>query len=471
MDQRLIFDLDLISRYDKSGPRYTSYPTAVKFDESFGEDKYRACAQRTNLESRDSVKQGARPKSLSLYFHIPFCDTVCFYCGCSKVATKDRTKAQPYLDRIYKELAMQSALFDDDRIVDQLHWGGGTPTFISHDQMRQLMAETRKNFQLHDDDTGEYSIEIDPREVTVESIALLREIGFNRMSLGVQDFDATVQKAVNRIQSEEITFATLNAARAEGFKSVSIDLIYGLPHQTVESFATTVDKVITSSPDRLSVFNYAHLPEMFKPQRRINVDDLPSASEKLDILQDTNERLSKAGYVYIGMDHFAKPDDELAVAQREHTLYRNFQGYSTHADCDLIGLGITSIGKVGNTYSQNVKTLDEYYERIDADKIPVFRGLDLDADDVLRREVISQIICNFSLRPAEIEQQFDINFNEYFATELKELRDMANDGLIKLDENNVIDVEPAGRLLIRNVCMVFDKYLREASGERFSKVI
>jgi oxygen-independent coproporphyrinogen-3 oxidase len=456
MDQRLIFDLDLISRYDKSGPRYTSYPTAVKFDESFGEDKYRACAQRTNLESRDSVKQGARPKSLSLYFHIPFCDTVCFYCGCSKVATKDRTKAQPYLDRIYKELAMQS---------------GGTPTFISHDQMRQLMAETRKNFQLHDDDTGEYSIEIDPREVTVESIALLREIGFNRMSLGVQDFDATVQKAVNRIQSEEITFATLNAARAEGFKSVSIDLIYGLPHQTVESFATTVDKVITSSPDRLSVFNYAHLPEMFKPQRRINVDDLPSASEKLDILQDTNERLSKAGYVYIGMDHFAKPDDELAVAQREHTLYRNFQGYSTHADCDLIGLGITSIGKVGNTYSQNVKTLDEYYERIDADKIPVFRGLDLDADDVLRREVISQIICNFSLRPAEIEQQFDINFNEYFATELKELRDMANDGLIKLDENNVIDVEPAGRLLIRNVCMVFDKYLREASGERFSKVI
>ena len=471
MDQQLIFDLDLINRYDKSGPRYTSYPTAVKFDESFGEDKYRTCAELTNKESRELLQQGLRAKPLSLYFHIPFCDTVCFYCGCSKVATKDRSKAQPYLDRVYKELAMQSALFDDDRIVDQLHWGGGTPTFISHDQMRELMAETRKNFQLHDDDIGEYSIEIDPREVTVESIALLREIGFNRMSLGVQDFDATVQKAVNRIQSEEVTFATLNAAKAEGFKSVSIDLIYGLPHQTVESFASTVDKVITASPDRLSVFNYAHLPEMFKPQRRINEDDLPSASEKLDILQDTNERLSKAGYVYIGMDHFAKPDDELAVAQREHTLYRNFQGYSTHADCDLIGLGITSIGKVGNTYSQNVKTLDEYYALIDAGKMAIFRGLELDADDVLRREVISQIICNFSLRPAEIEQQFDINFKEYFTNELKELRVMADDGLIALDENNNIDVEPAGRLLIRNVCMVFDKYLRKSDQQRFSRVI
>ncbi len=471
MDQQLIFDLDLISRYDKSGPRYTSYPTAVKFDEAFGEAQYRACAGLTNQESRELVKQGLRPKPLSLYFHIPFCDTVCFYCGCSKVATKDRTKAQPYLDRVYKELTMQSELFDEDRIVDQLHWGGGTPTFISHDQMRELMTETRKNFQLHDDDRGEYSIEIDPREVTVESIALLREIGFNRMSLGVQDFDAAVQKSVNRIQSEEVTFATLTAAKSEGFKSVSIDLIYGLPFQTVESFSRTVDKVIAASPDRLSVFNYAHLPEMFKPQRRISEDDLPSASEKLDILQDTNERLSKAGYVYIGMDHFARPDDELAVAQREHTLYRNFQGYSTHADCDLIGLGITSIGKVGNTYSQNVKTLDEYYALIDAGRIAVFRGLELDTDDVLRREVISQIICNFSLRPAEIEQQFNINFKEYFSTELEELRAMADDGLLTLDETMNINVEPAGRLLIRNVCMVFDKYLQQASGQRFSKVI
>ena len=471
MDQRLIFDLDLIRCYDKSGPRYTSYPTAVKFDETFTSAKYMDCVKETNLESRKLIEQGMRPKPLSLYFHIPFCDTVCFYCGCSKIATKDRTKAQPYLDRVYKELAIQSALFDDNRIVDQLHWGGGTPTFISNDQMRELMAETRKNFQLHDDDAGEYSIEIDPREVTVESITILRDIGFNRMSLGVQDFDSTVQKAVNRIQSEEVTFSTLDAAKAEGFKSVSIDLIYGLPFQTVESFGKTVDKVIAASPDRLSVFNYAHLPEMFKPQRRIDEDVLPSAAEKLDILQNTNERLSKAGYVYIGMDHFSRPDDELAIAQREHTLYRNFQGYSTHADCDLIGLGITSIGKVGNTYSQNVKTLDEYYALIDAGKMGVYRGLELDADDVLRREVISQLICNFSLRPTEIEQQFNINFKDYFSTEVKELRVMADDGLITLDENMNIGVELAGRLLIRNVCMVFDKYLRQANQQQFSKVI
>jgi len=470
LEQKLVFDLDLIRRYNRSGPRYTSYPTAVKFDEAFAEPAYRAVAERTNEQSRAQIQQGGQPTPLSLYFHIPFCDTVCFYCGCNKIATKDRSKSQPYLDRVHKELAMQSALFDDNRVVDQLHWGGGTPTFISHAQMRELMAVTRQHFPLHDDDTGEYSIEIDPREVTPESIALLREIGFNRMSLGVQDFDAQVQKSVNRIQSEEQTFATLNAAKAEGFKSVSIDLIYGLPHQTVESFATTVDKIIAAGPDRLSVFNYAHLPEMFKPQRRINEDELPSASEKLDILQDTNERLIKAGYVYIGMDHFAKPDDELAVAQREHTLYRNFQGYSTHADCDLIGLGVTSIGKVGNTFSQNHKTLEAYYESIDAGQLAVYRGLELDEDDLLRSEVITRLICHFSLRPAEIEQRFDINFAGYFAQELEELQTMANDGLLKMT-GEVIDIAPAGRLLIRNVCMVFDKYLRQSGQQQFSKVI
>ncbi|MCK4839634.1 MAG: oxygen-independent coproporphyrinogen III oxidase, partial [Desulfobulbaceae bacterium] len=269
---------------------------------------------------------------------------------------------------------------------------------------------------------------------------------------------------------EEQTFATLDAAKAEGFKSVSIDLIYGLPHQTVKSFANTVDKVIAASPDRLSVFNYAHLPEMFKPQRRINEADLPSPTEKLDILQDTNERLTKAGYVYIGMDHFAKPDDELAVAQRERSLYRNFQGYSTHADCDLVGVGITSIGKVGNTYSQNIKTLDEYYACIDAGQLAVYRGLELDADDVLRREVITQLICNFSLKQTDIETQFDISFEDYFALELGELQQMAKDGLITINDG-VINVVPAGRLLIRNVCMVFDKYLRQTSKQQFSKVI
>ena len=468
--QKLVFDLDLIRRYDRSGPRYTSYPTAVKFDEAFDAAQYRAVAEQTNRRSRAQVTAGGRPTPLSLYFHIPFCDTVCFYCGCNKIATKDRSKAQPYLDRVYKELEMQAALFDDDRVVDQLHWGGGTPTFISHEQMRELMAQTRRHFQLHDDDTGEYSIEIDPREVTPASIALLREIGFNRMSLGVQDFDTAVQKAVNRIQSEEQTFATLEAAKAEGFKSVSIDLIYGLPHQTVASFAATVDKIIEAGADRLSVFNYAHLPEMFKPQRRINEDDLPSPKEKLDILQETNERLTKAGYVYIGMDHFAKPNDELAVAQREHTLYRNFQGYSTHADCDLIGIGVTSIGKVGNAFSQNHKTLEDYYRCLDAGELAVYRGLVLDDDDVLRSEVIRQLICNFSLCPADIEAQFGIDFADYFARELEELQPMAADGLLTIGDER-IDILPAGRLLIRNVCMVFDKYLRQSSQQRFSKVI
>jgi oxygen-independent coproporphyrinogen-3 oxidase len=466
MEQQIVFDLDLIRRYDKSGPRYTSYPTAVQFHEGFGETEYRVWAERTNEASRAAPQ----PTPLSLYFHIPFCDTVCFYCGCNKVATKDRSKAQPYLDRVYKELALQAALFDDNRTVDQLHWGGGTPTFISHEQMRELMGETRRHFRLHDDDSGEYSIEIDPREVTRETIGLLREIGFNRMSLGVQDFNPRVQQAVNRIQTEEETFAALNEARAHGFKSVSIDLIYGLPFQSRASFADTVDKIIAAEPDRLSVFNYAHLPEMFKPQRRINDADLPSPAEKLDILSDTIERLARAGYVYIGMDHFAKPDDELAVAQRERTLYRNFQGYSTHADCDLIGLGITSIGKVGDTYGQNVKGLDEYYQRIDAGQLPIFRGIELDADDVLRREVITQLICHFSLHQSEIEQQFNINFKDYFARELEELQAMAGDGLLTM-AGDVIDVAPAGRLLIRNICMVFDKYLRQAKEQRFSKVI
>jgi oxygen-independent coproporphyrinogen-3 oxidase len=466
MEQQIVFDLDLIRRYDKSGPRYTSYPTAVQFHEGFGETEYRVWAERTNEASRAAPQ----PTPLSLYFHIPFCDTVCFYCGCNKVATKDRSKAQPYLDRVYKELALQAALFDDNRTVDQLHWGGGTPTFISHEQMRELMGETRRHFRLHDDDSGEYSIEIDPREVTRETIGLLREIGFNRMSLGVQDFNPRVQQAVNRIQTEEETFAALNEARAHGFKSVSIDLIYGLPFQSRASFADTVDKIIAAEPDRLSVFNYAHLPEMFKPQRRINDTDLPSPAEKLDILSDTIERLARAGYVYIGMDHFAKPDDELAVAQRERTLYRNFQGYSTHADCDLIGLGITSIGKVGDTYGQNVKGLDEYYQRIDAGQLPIFRGIELDADDVLRREVITQLICHFSLHQSEIEQQFNISFKDYFARELEELQAMAGDGLLTI-AGDVIDVAPAGRLLIRNICMVFDKYLRQAKEQRFSKVI
>ena len=464
--QKVIFDEDLIRAYDKSGPRYTSYPTAVQFHEGFGEEAYKAWAEKTNELSR----QSQTPTPLSLYFHIPFCDTVCFYCGCNKVATKDRTRAAPYLQRVYKEIAMQSQLFDSNRPVDQLHWGGGTPTFISHDEMRELMRVTTEHFILRNDDSGEYSIEIDPREVQEDTLALLRELGFNRLSLGVQDFDPKVQKAVNRIQSEEKTFWVLNTARELGYKSISVDLIYGLPFQTVESFSQTVDKIIAVSPDRLSVFNYAHLPAMFKPQRRINEADLPLPAEKLAILRTTMEKLHQSGYEFIGMDHFAKPDDELAIAQANGTLYRNFQGYSTHADCDLVAMGITSIGKVGSTYAQNVKTLDEYYDRIDAGHLAVFRGIELNADDLLRREVITQLICHFKLDFNTIEQRFGINFKEYFSIELDELGAMQQDGLLQLS-TNAIQVLPVGRLLIRNVCMVFDRYLRDSKEQKFSKVI
>ncbi|HGX92863.1 MAG TPA: oxygen-independent coproporphyrinogen III oxidase [Candidatus Tenderia sp.] len=460
MDQSLVFDPDLIKRHDKSGPRYTSYPTAVQFHEGLDEAEYRRIAAATNADT----------KALSLYFHIPFCDTVCFYCGCNKIATKDRSKAAPYLQRVHRELEMQGELFDRSRVVDQLHWGGGTPTFISHQEMRELMAKTRECFQLHEDDTGEYSIEIDPREVRSETISLLRELGFNRMSLGVQDFDPMVQKAVNRIQTEAETMAALEGARKVGFKSISIDLIYGLPLQTVKNFGKTLDKVLAVDPDRLSVFNYAHLPDMFKPQRRINEQELPSAAVKLDILQMTVERLESAGYVYIGMDHFAKPDDELAIAQRKGQLYRNFQGYSTHAECDLVGLGVTSIGKVGNSYSQNVRTMDEYYQRIDAGHIPVFRGIELNDDDILRRDVITRLICNFELDKRDIESVYGIDFASYFSTELPELAQLQDDGLITSDDAS-IKVLPAGRFLIRNVCMVFDRYLRGAKERRFSKVI
>ncbi|NCC30189.1 MAG: oxygen-independent coproporphyrinogen III oxidase, partial [Gammaproteobacteria bacterium] len=365
MEQGISFDLDLIRRYDQSGPRYTSYPTAVEFDESFDAAAYRAACARSNHSGRP----------LSLYFHIPFCDTVCFYCACNKIATKDRSLAPPYLERVYKELALQSELFDRSRVVEQLHWGGGTPTFLSHAQMTELMDTTRRYFNLAGDDVGEYSIEIDPREADAAGIALLRRLGFNRMSLGVQDFDPRVQQAVNRIQTEAETMAVLEAARAEGFRSISIDLIYGLPFQTPESFARTLERIIAVDPERLSVFNYAHLPERFKPQRRINEADLPAPEAKLDILQSTIERLTRAGYVYIGMDHFARPDDELARAQQAGTLYRNFQGYSTHADCDLIGIGVTSIGKIDNTYGQNRRGLEEYYADLDAGRLPVFRGI------------------------------------------------------------------------------------------------
>jgi oxygen-independent coproporphyrinogen-3 oxidase len=462
MKQKIEFKPDLIKRYDKAGPRYTSYPTANLFNDKFLTEDYVAAAQRSNRENE--------PKPLSLYFHIPFCDTVCFYCACNKIVTKRRDRAGPYLDHLYREIEMQGALYDHSRPVDQLHWGGGTPTFLSHEQMRELMEKTAQHFTLMDDDKGEYSIEIDPREITPEGVHFLRDIGFNRLSLGIQDFDSKVQKAVNRIQSEEITFAAIDAARAARFKSVSVDLIYGLPFQTVESFLLTLDKVMQASPDRLSVFNYAHLPTLFMPQRRINEEDLPSAAEKLEILQAVINYLTDQGYVYVGMDHFARPDDELVIAQDQGHLYRNFQGYSTHADCDMVAMGVTAISQVNDIYSQNVRDEDSYYKMINEGQLPLMRGLKLSDDDLLRRDLITQLICNFKLDMDQFAIKHNIDFANYFKNELTQLEVMQGDGLLQIDDKTMT-ILPAGRLLIRNICMTFDAHLNDNKKNRFSKVI
>jgi oxygen-independent coproporphyrinogen-3 oxidase len=463
MISSVLFDRDLIVRYDKSGPRYTSYPTALQFHEGFGESHYVELAKQTN---EDLI-----PVPLSLYFHLPFCRSVCFYCACNKIITNNRRQAIPYLNNLHKEIELQGKLFDRDRIVEQLHWGGGTPTFINDDQIRELMSITRMHFTLRNDDFGDYSIEIDPREINEGTIPLLREIGFNRMSIGVQDFDPDVQKAVNRIQTYEITAQALESARKEGFRSINFDLIYGLPLQTLKSFEKTLNKVLELKPDRIALYNYAHLPELFKTQRQINTDELPPASVKLKILKYSIDCLTENGYVYIGMDHFARPEDELTIAQQNGTLHRNFQGYSTYADTDIIGFGITAISKVGDSYSQNVRDIDEYESIIMQGRKPVFRGILLDEDDLLRREVISALICNFKLDYEQIQEQHRINFKKYFSTELDRLSIMEQDGLIELDMESMT-VTPTGRLLIRNICMVFDKYIDETTGPgRYSKLI
>jgi len=457
MTAKFTFDVELITRYDQAGPRYTSYPTAVQFTDSFSVGDYQQSAANSTTPA------------LSLYFHIPFCDTICFYCACNKIATKDRTKVASYIQHLDQEMAMQADLLAENRVVEQLHWGGGTPTFLNSDEIRDLMGKTAKHFHLLDDDTGEYSIEIDPREVAGDTLSVLREVGFNRMSIGLQDLDEQVQRAVNRVQSAEQTFGVMQQARDLGFRSVSLDLIYGLPHQTLASFERTLEEVISHKPDRLSVFNYAHMPKMFKPQRRINEADLPDLQTKLDLLQMAGRKLNEAGYAYIGMDHFALPDDELALAQQKGQLYRNFQGYSTHAHCDLLAFGVSSIGSVGNAYAQNTKDLETYYAAIDAGKLPLERGLLLTRDDEIRRDVISELICQFALDLPSFGQRWNINASEYFADELQRLKPMQSDGLLSLSDNG-IQVSDAGRLLIRNICMVFDIYLKD-SPARFSRVI
>ncbi|MCL4679921.1 MAG: oxygen-independent coproporphyrinogen III oxidase [Rhodocyclaceae bacterium] len=459
--QDVIFDPQLIRRYDVNGPRYTSYPTADRFVEAFDADAYRLWLGKRTV--------GGISRPLSLYVHIPFCNTICYYCACNKIITKDHGRSAKYLKYLGKELALQSGFLDGSHDVVQLHWGGGTPTFLSHDEMRQLMASIRSHFRLLPN--GEYSIEVDPRKVDEATVALLGELGFNRMSLGVQDFDPAVQEAVNRVQSIEETETVLRAARENGFKSISVDLIYGLPKQNVISFNRTLEEVIRLSPDRLSIYNYAHLPSLFKPQRRIAESELPSADAKLQILQLAIRRLTEAGYVYIGMDHFAKPDDELAVAQRQGRLHRNFQGYSTHAECDMMSFGISSIGMVGPSYCQNVKTLDEYYDRLDNGVLPVYRGIELTPDDLLRRSIIQALMCHFEVSIEALEVAHLIDFKRYFAAEIADLREMEKGGLLRLDEK-WISVQPRGRMLVRAIAMVFDRYLRaDRERARYSKVI
>ena len=465
METSVQFDADLVRRYDRPGPRYTSYPTAVQFHDGFREAEYRAAAARTNGKTP--------PAPLSLYVHVPFCSSPCFYCGCTKIITRSREQAENYLTRLYREIEMQAELFDDDRTVDQLHFGGGTPTFLNPWQLEDLLKKLGWHFRLREDDSREFSIEIDPRSCTPETVELLARAGVNRMSLGIQDFDPEVQQAVNRIQSPEETFALMDRARRSGYKSVSVDLIYGLPKQNRQRFDRTLDLVIAAKPDRLAVYSYAHLPHMFKPQKRINAADLPSGAEKLALLGLTMEKLTSAGYVYIGMDHFALPDDELAVALREGSLHRNFQGYSTHADCDLVALGVSSIGKLGDTYGQNYKTLHDYYEAIDSGHLAVHRGLELNDDDRLRRAVIQSIMCRGQVDFAAVDADWSIRFEEYFARELEALKPLEADGLLVSRERS-FELTPIGRLLMRNVAMCFDVYLaahQQSDTPRFSRAV
>ncbi|PRA69411.1 oxygen-independent coproporphyrinogen III oxidase [Pseudomonas sp. MYb187] len=456
----LRWDSDLIRRYDLAGPRYTSYPTAVQLHSEVGSfDLLHAL--------RDS-RRAVRP--LSLYVHVPFCANICYYCACNKVITKDRGRALPYLQRLEQEIQLIACHLDPKQTVEQLHFGGGTPTFLSHVELRRLMAYLRQHFNLLDDDSGDYGIEIDPREADWSTMGLLRELGFNRVSLGVQDLDPVVQRAINRLQSLEQTRAIIEAARTLQFRSINLDLIYGLPKQTPDGFARTVDEVIKLQPDRLSVFNYAHLPERFMPQRRIDSNDLPAPAAKLEMLQRTIEQLTAAGYRYIGMDHFALPDDELAIAQEESTLQRNFQGYTTHGHCDLIGLGVSAISQIGDLYCQNSSDLNTYQNSLLSAQLATSRGLVCTADDRLRRAVIQQLICHFELDFDTIEQAFTIDFRGYFKDEWPALQAMHKDGLIYLSAKG-IEVLPAGRLLVRSVCMAFDAYLGMHSQQRFSRVI
>ena len=462
VDQSLSFNRALVEKYDRPGPRYTSYPTAPQFHQAFALDDYQAAARASN--------QAALPKVLSLYIHIPFCKSLCYYCACNKIITQKTHRAVEYLNYLKREIAMQAALFDRTRKLSQLHLGGGTPTYLTREQLAELMDCLHQAFNLDDSDEHEFSIEVDPRTISTEQIEHLRQLGFNRLSFGVQDFDPGVQAAVNRQQSEEQIYALVAAAREAKFKSVSVDLIYGLPLQTVASFDVTLSKIIALRPDRIAAYSYAHLPELVRAQRLIRREDMPPPERKMELLELTIHRLTAAGYVYIGMDHFALPDDELALARVDGTLQRNFQGYSTFADCDLIGLGVSSIGKVGDTYSQSVKELSQYYARLDQGLLPVHRGYRLNADDQLRRDVISDLMCHGRIDFASIEARHAIRFKEYFAEALGKLDEHVADRLLEIRDDALV-LLPQGHLMMRSVAMAFDAYIGGAQKGSFSRTV
>ena len=454
---------DLLRRFDVSGPRYTSYPTADRFVEAFTADDYKQA-----LMQRRTGGGGMR-LPLSLYIHIPFCESLCYYCACNKIITKHHDRAGPYLRYLSREVDLHVEQLGMGQVVSQIHLGGGTPTFLSDDELRELMAMLRRNFTLAPD--GEYAIEVDPRTIDASRLDTLAELGFNRLSFGVQDFDPEVQKAVHRVQPAEQVFELVDAARARKFDSVNIDLIYGLPRQSPESFDRTLEQVVELRPDRIALYAYAHLPERFKPQRRIATAELPGAPAKVAMLARSMAAFMAAGYVYVGMDHFALPTDTLAVAKRQGRLHRNFQGYSTQPDCDLIALGVSSIGRIGATYSQNAKTLEEYYDYLDQGQFPVVRGLALSRDDLIRRAVIMALMCQGHVSFESIELAYLVDFKAYFASELTALETLADQGLVAMD-NTGIQVTSMGWFFVRAVAMVFDRYLQtDRTRARFSKII
>ena len=455
-------DVALLKKYDRPGPRYTSYPTAPYFHEGVDSRVFEKHLKRDD--------QSLANKDISLYFHLPFCDTLCYFCGCNMMVTRSRDKIENYIDYLEKEMALLKAKLNPDRKIIQMHWGGGTPTHLSPDQIKRLGSLIHKYFNFKD--ASEVSVEIDPRELTRDHMVALKEIGFNRCSMGVQDFNPEVQQAVNRVQPEDLTRRTIGWAKELGFQSLNLDLMYGLPHQTVASFEETIDSILAMQPDRLAVFNYAHLPQIIKHQKLIQNEWLPSPDIKLQLLKLSIEKLTSNGFIYIGMDHFARPEDELTVAMNNGTLYRNLQGYSTHAGINLLAVGITSISMLSDLYVQNYKTLNEYYNLLDDGEIPVMRGVELNDDDRLRREVITELMCNFRLKKEKIETKYAIKFDNYFEEPLKDLELFEMDGLVKLNDDEIVVTE-SGRLLVRNIAMNFDAYLKrkEKNKPQFSRTV